>query len=316
MSHKATNWAFQQRGLDAATWRVLVMLADRHNPDYGCFPSQNQIAADAEIGRSTLNRHLDKLEQAGLIRRERRIDLDTRKQKSTRYFLAFEDGFEVEPCAKSGHGNSGDKPGKNPENSQKAVSHSRVPNRDTNPVSIKPVITTTAPASGEPVENSDPQNACLAAAGPGLCLNSRRDIVATVSVIDGWLAEGFDLEADILPVIRQRTERMRGGPIRTWAYFTQPIRSAHEARTARAAPSQNAENSMVPAAGPDSAPQAPGQADAEARLRFFADWINSTRYLPPSAVTNTTTRALLARGLVTKDRLHQRGIRIIEGDAR
>ena len=84
MSHQATNWAFQQRGLEAATWRVLIILADRHNPDFGCFPSQNRIAADAEMSRSSLNVHLYKLERAGLIRRERRIDPETRRQRSTR----------------------------------------------------------------------------------------------------------------------------------------------------------------------------------------------------------------------------------------
>ncbi|SEG14890.1 hypothetical protein SAMN05421751_11282 [Jhaorihella thermophila] len=40
MSHYATTWAIRQRGLKPATKLVLWYLADRHNPDYGCFPSQ------------------------------------------------------------------------------------------------------------------------------------------------------------------------------------------------------------------------------------------------------------------------------------
>ena len=103
MSHKATNWAIQQRGLMPATKLVLWYLCDRHNPDFGCFPSQHQLAADAEISRASLNTHLEKLETAGLIRRQRRVDEVTRKQKSTRYVLGFEDDFAAEPCPESGH---------------------------------------------------------------------------------------------------------------------------------------------------------------------------------------------------------------------
>ena len=40
MSHKATVWAIQQRGLKPATKIVLWFLCDRHNPDFGCFPTQ------------------------------------------------------------------------------------------------------------------------------------------------------------------------------------------------------------------------------------------------------------------------------------
>jgi hypothetical protein len=58
MSHKATNWAIQLRGLSPVTKLVLWYLCDRHNPDFGCFPSQDQLAADAEISRASLNTHL------------------------------------------------------------------------------------------------------------------------------------------------------------------------------------------------------------------------------------------------------------------
>ena len=70
MSHRATNWAIQQRGLMPATKLVLWYLCDRHTPDFGCYPSQDQLAADAEISRASLNTHLRKLEEAGLIRRQ------------------------------------------------------------------------------------------------------------------------------------------------------------------------------------------------------------------------------------------------------
>ncbi len=55
MSHAATNWAIQQRGLKPTTKIVLWHLCDRFNPDYGCFPSQERLAHDCEISRATLS---------------------------------------------------------------------------------------------------------------------------------------------------------------------------------------------------------------------------------------------------------------------
>jgi hypothetical protein len=42
---------------------------------------------------------------------------------------------------------------------------------------------------------------------------------------------------------------------------------------------------------------------------FYADLINSDRYLPVSAISNTMRDAMLARGLVTPERLRERGVR-------
>lgn len=93
MSHAATNWAIQQRGLKPTTKIVLWHLCDRFNPDYGCFPTQSRLAHDCEISRATLNRHLDDLEHCGLVRRIRTIDTRTGQQRPTRYLLGFKPGF-------------------------------------------------------------------------------------------------------------------------------------------------------------------------------------------------------------------------------
>lgn len=101
MSNDATHWAVKQRGLKPATKIVLWHLADRHNPDSGCFPSQERLAHDCEMSRSTVNEHLNILEAMGLIRRERRVNAQTRRQESTRYLLAFEEGYSADsPCPK------------------------------------------------------------------------------------------------------------------------------------------------------------------------------------------------------------------------
>jgi len=130
MSHAATNWAIQQRGLKPTTKIVLWHLCDRFNPDFGCFPTQERLAHDCEIGRATLNRHLDDLEERGLIRRIRIIDTKTGQQRPTRYLLGFEFGCRPKgtplpetgaitppetpsrpsknPCPNLGHGKDGE----------------------------------------------------------------------------------------------------------------------------------------------------------------------------------------------------------------
>ena len=42
---------------------------------------------------------------------------------------------------------------------------------------------------------------------------------------------------------------------------------------------------------------------------FYAELVNSDRYLPVNAISNTMRDTMLARGLVTPDRLRQRGVR-------
>jgi hypothetical protein len=42
---------------------------------------------------------------------------------------------------------------------------------------------------------------------------------------------------------------------------------------------------------------------------FYAEMVNSDRYVPVSAISNSMRDAMLARGLVTAERLRERGIR-------
>jgi hypothetical protein len=107
MSHKATVWAIQQRGLKPATKIVLWFLCDRHNPDFGCFPTQARLADDAEMSISALNEHLARLEELRLIHRVRVHDPRTHKRQATRYILGFEDGFPQEPTPETGDGFDG-----------------------------------------------------------------------------------------------------------------------------------------------------------------------------------------------------------------
>lgn len=72
MSFKATSWALTVKGLKPATKIVLIYLADRHNPDYGCFPSAAKLAEDCEMTERSVFTHLAELERRGLIAKRSR----------------------------------------------------------------------------------------------------------------------------------------------------------------------------------------------------------------------------------------------------
>ncbi len=116
-------------------------------------------------------------------------------------------------------------------------------------------------------------------------------------MIAEWFAAGYDLAADILPTLAERTSQTRADPIRTWAYFSTAIAKRHAQRLALAARAKSAgETKTVPTL------------TAYEILLRTAEWINSGRFVPPSAVNNTTRDALLRAGLVTEAALRARQI--------
>lgn len=133
MSHKATNWAITQRGLKPASKLVLWHLSDCHNAHTGrCDPSQERMAYDCEISRSTLNEHLKTLEERGFISRRKRYNSDTKQKLTTFYILGFDmpDLQNVDqPVSgnRTGKAVSGKTPKPCPEKAD-----SRVRNQDTN----------------------------------------------------------------------------------------------------------------------------------------------------------------------------------------
>lgn len=288
MSHEATNWAVRQRGLSPATKIVLWHLADRHNPDHGCFPEQARLAADCEMSRSSLNNHLTALEEKGLIRRIRRVDPTSHKQMSTRYILWFEEEFAQKPCPKSGHGN--------PQKPCPNSSESRVQILDTNSVR-EPVITKHAREADTALVA-----ACLGACGPGVLDASRQAIRETGWIVAEWIEAGFDLQLDVLPVLRTLTARRTKRTIRTFGYFAAAVEERHVRRMRLLQAKGIAEKTAVPSGG------APPRSDPSEALIRLANWINSDGYCPPSAVSSSQRHELLARGLVTQERLRARQI--------
>ena len=335
MSHEATNWAIKQRGLKPTTKIVLWHLCDRFNPDYGCFPSQDRLAHDCEISRSTLNDHLGQLEAVGLLRRVPRLDPVTKRQLPTRYILGFEPGFTpvaVVPCPKTGHGDddgaerlddadasAGDGMGNAllcpdfghgdsarpvsdfpaepcPENAE-----SRVRISDTNPVR--------EPLS-KPVKEEEGAQA-RESISDGVFGDLLAALVLDPAALPGWW-QGWPprlhvqrwrdelglTEAEIIAAAeasRQEHPEPPDGPKALDRVMQRAAqRKAEDADRKRRKPKA----SPAPAAKPIT--------DLPA---FYADLVNSDRYLPVSAISNTMRDAMLARGLVTAERLRERGVR-------
>lgn len=317
MSHAATNWAIQQRGLKPATKIVLWHLCDRHNPDFGCFPTQVRLAEDAEMSISSLNDHLKKLEELGLIRRIQCQDHRTKRRQATRYILGFEmvdpqepspeigDGQQgitqendAEPCPEFGDGaNSEFGTVPSPENSQ---SHLR--NSETNPVR--------EPLS-KPVKEEEDARV--------------REIVDEEFFGSLLAALGFDPDGP-LPGWWQ------GWPPREHVRRWQTDFGLTEAEILEAAEASRQDHPEPPDGpkGLDRIMQRAAQRKADEKSRgrrtarkpaksearpvtdlpvFYADMVNSDRYLPVSAISNSMRDAMLARGLVTVERLRERGIR-------
>lgn len=298
MSHAATHWALQQRGLKPTTKIVLWHLCDRFNPDFGCFPTQARLADDAELSVSSLNEHLAKLEEAGLIRRLRCHDPRTHRRQATRYILGFEPGFLPEPTPESGHGAiSGISPEPSPDF---AESHLRNP--ETNLVR-EPVR--------KPVKEEEGARA--------------RDDLDDELFRSLLLALGFDPDGP-LPgwwqgwPPREHVRRWRDDLGLTTAEI---LNAAGASRLEHPEPPDGpkaldrivqrvAQRKAVEASPKRRKPKASSPEPSHRQITdvpaFYADLVNSDRYLPVSAITNSTRDAMLARGLVTAERLRERGI--------
>ena len=86
MSWKALDWA-TDLDIDSATAKfILILLANKADENFSCFPSVSTLMAESSAGRSTVLRALKKLEVDGHIIRESRFH-ESGAQRATRYYL-------------------------------------------------------------------------------------------------------------------------------------------------------------------------------------------------------------------------------------
>ena len=321
MSHKATVWAIQQRGLKPATKIVLWFLCDRHNPDFGCFPTQARLADDAEMSISALNEHLAKLQDLRLIHRVRAQDPHTHKRLATRYILGFEDGFPPEPTPETGDGIAGtdEEQGREPtpDSGHGAISGFSVkPSPDFAESHLRnPEINLVREPLSKPVKEEDAQardaefdrffaelltalgfaaNAALPAWWQGwpAKLHARRWIN------DLGLTEDRIIETD--RETRSDHPNPPDGPKALDRFMERAAQrdaiSVSERANGRKPKRQRKDEVKLPLSDDEKA-------------AFYAKMVNADGYLPQSVISNTIRDAMLARGLVTPERLRQRGVR-------
>ena len=348
MSHKATVWALDQRSIKGTTKIVLWHLCDRYNPEHGCFPSQELLAYDCQVSRSGLNNHLAHLERCGLMRRERRIDPISKRQMSTRYILGFEDGFtpvvsaaatrspadigsaEEKPCPNSGHGPSDEEPIVNnglrrtdsqepcPDSAHGAVSKkqadpcpingpSRVQNLDTNLVRepLREPVKEEEDAQARDIDFDRFFAELLGALG--FAAN------ATLPAWwQGWPARLHvrrwrdDLGLSAVRIIETATESRADHP-------NPPDGPKALDRFMERAAQRDALAATANANGSKAKRQRKGEVNLplsdDEKAAFYAKMVNADGYLPVSSITNPIRDAMLVRGLVTPERLRERGVR-------
>ncbi len=322
MSHDATNWAIQRRGLKPATKIVLWHLCDRHNPDFGCFPTQARLAEDAEMSISALNAHLAKLEELRLIHRVRAHDPRTHKRQATRYILGFENGFPQEPTPETGDGFCGTEEEQGadptPDSGDGAISgFSAIPSPDFAQSHLRnPETNLVREPLSKPVKEEEDARArdfefdrffteLLQALG--FAANA-----ALPAWWQGWPArvhvrrwrDDLGLSEDRILEVATATRRDHpnppDGPKALDRFMERAAQRDAQAAAAEAKPQRPRRSRKV-----DLTPR-PSADDLAA---FYADLVNSDRYLPVSTISNTTRDAMLVRGLVTPERLRMRGVR-------
>ena len=348
MSHEATNWAIKQRGLKPTAKIVLWHLCDRFNPDYGCFPSQARLAHDCEISRATLNRHLDGLEARKLIRRIRVIDPKTGQQRPTRYLLGCEPGFtprgpgqiegdstnpfevgEVEtPCPDLRHGSLAEK---------SHIDNGLSSETDPNPCLVSEHGSVSQFGANPCLKNDDSRvsncDTNLVREPLSKPVKEEEDAQAREIEFDRFFAElilALGLDPVALPGWWQGSSpRLHVQRWRSELELTEVeiIAAAKDSRKDHPEPPDGpkaldrvmqraAQRNAQMAAASGSALKAKQHRKAQGKPTaspdelavFYAAKVNSDEYLPASMISNAMCAAMLARGLVTTERLRARGV--------
>lgn len=302
MSHRAVNWALEQRHLKPGPWVVLLQLADRHNKDTRqVSPHQHTLAHDCNMSRSTVNLHLAYLEEIGLIRRVQRQNPVTKQQLATHYILSLD--LDNPPDVDSPVSEIRTREN---EDQSKNIDDSRVRNPDTEPCpkngQSRVRISDTMNLVREPEEEERAR-----ARGEKLFSDFFRELLLVVGFAENaelpawwdgqhaerhvqrWIDDLGLTEDRILEVAAQFRREKPSRPQGPKALDRAMQRAVRSAR----GKSKAATTSF---------------ANLDAQLVFFADWVKSDRYLPSNAVSSRIANDLVQRGLVSADRMRLRGV--------
>lgn len=211
MSIQAIDWAISFDAENATEKAVLFMLANYADGDGNCFPGQQNIAKQAACSERSVRRVLDSLEERGIISREERRRRDGSRTSDAIVLAAF-----VQAANLAGSQSATGQPVK----TNRPICHNQ-PATVTGLTSFEPSGDTAAARDS----SSEVSDKLFEAVGDKM--HPHGGIV--IGPILELIANGVDLETDILPVVRARAERMTR-PVRSWAYFVDAIKDAHSQR--------------------------------------------------------------------------------------
>ena len=199
MSSIALIWAANVKGLKPAAKVVLIQLADFHNKDTGlCFPSAHRLAAECEMGRATLFRHMATLEEWGLVTRHARGDGEGGRG-SNQYELHLDITLGPSACPKGGASDPNGETSQNETGGKVSKKRGKSLKGETGVVSNRDRNLTIEPKKEPPSRRRVAGEAekILAAYPP----DRLRSKAACLAQIEGAVKEGVELE-DLLQAVQ------------------------------------------------------------------------------------------------------------------
>ncbi len=290
MSHVATHWlaTVPPTDLTHGEFRVLFHLCDCHNPAHGCFPKQSHLMEVSGLSESGLNKALGNLVKKRLLERHTSRDPRTNRQNPTRYILGFEFEETQEPTPLSGAGNG------------EADSTTVEPGR----LHRGGVYIKEEPVREEPVREEEER------AGARV-KNSFEDFFAELLSICGFSAD------ENLPVwwhgdgARAHVSRWLGSLGLSEDRVLDAARNFRAEKPERPQGPKALDRAMersARTAGKSTRRKSGPPASDDEIAAHFAEWINSDRFLPANAISGRIIQLVLDRGLVTRERLVERGV--------
>lgn len=297
MSHKVVTLVCSRVIGSSVQKAVLINMADKASDGgEGVFASKSTIAAETEMGLSTVKRAIKDLVDRGLIRETGQracmhghtviYDLDVRQ-------ISMLPGWKEDDSTPSRADPVQSEP--RPERTATRSRAGRHPVQSGPQTILEPSLNQKQErASAENDGFEDFMDELREALGIALSEAAPAWWQGEVAQqhVRGWI-DGLGLSrAQVLAVAarsRQRHAEPPDGP--------KGLDRAMQRAAAAPAPSRTGRRSAAPAAS------------AAEQLAFLADWVNGDRYLPPNAVTTAQANALVASGLVVAERLRQRGVR-------
>ncbi|MBO9430600.1 helix-turn-helix domain-containing protein [Sulfitobacter sp. R18_1] len=277
MSGIALIWAANVKGLKPAAKVVLIQLADFHNKQTNrCDPSAQRLADECEMSRATVFRHLTELENLGLVSRQSKGD-GSGGRGSNQYELHLD--VVLGPSSKPKEKSQNETGGVVSKNEGKSLNGETgvVSNCDTN-LTIEP--------------------------GKNHCVS---ETATHTDFFDQfWEAHPRPNDETLSKQLFEEAVEAGADP-------------AHIVAAAVAYEAENTGNSRQYLKMSDNwlaegrwknhrPPKKANRATTEEMLDFWAERINSGKFVAPSSVNPITARALVDSGRVPPEKLKERGI--------